>query len=145
MDSTRLHQAKISNSHTRGLIASGLYGMLSGVLFSLSFIAVLSLIAYRNSDPTRLILPFSYFCIVLCSFLCGYSGAKFRGTNGFLAGVISGCMFSVLLFICSQFCGKNGSISASLVAFTYLCMILVSSLGALFATRKKKTKKRRHR
>lgn len=142
MDNVRLHQAKISNSHARGLLASGIYGMLSGIMFSLAFIAVLALIVYKNPDPTRLILPFSYCCIVICSFLCGYSGAKFRGRNGFLSGVISGCMFSLLIFICSQFVSKSGSLPTSLVLFTYLCMILVSSLGALFACRKKKNKRK---
>ena len=145
MDNVRLHQAKISNSHTRGFVASGIYGMLSGVMFALAFIAVSSLIAYRNPDPTRLILPFSYACIIICSFLCGNSGAKFRGANGFLSGLLSGCMFSLLIFLCSQFFRGNSSLPTSVVLFTYLCIILVSALGALFATRKKKQKRARRR
>ncbi len=145
MDNIRLHQAKISNSHRRGIIASGVFGMLSGILFSCAFLTVMALIAFRNSDPTRLIVPFSYICILVCGFVSGYSGARWRGQGGFLSGLLSGCMFSLLLFILSQFVKSEEGVSAAVVLFTYLCMILVSALGSLFACRKKNAKKRRRR
>ena len=146
MDKARQTQARISNSHKRGILASAVFGMISGGLFSFAFIAVMALLAFRNPDPTRLILPFSYICILVCGFFSGYSGAKFRGSSGFLSGLLSGCLFSFLLFILSQFFRDEGTMKASVVLFTYSCMILLSALGAIFATRKKHTKnRRRHR
>ena len=145
MDKSRQTQARISNSHKRGIFASAVFGTVSSLLFSFAFVAIMAMIAFRNSDPTQLIVPFSYICILVCGFFSGYSGAKFRGSNGFLSGLLSGCFFSFLLFIISQFFHGEESVKASVVLFTYSCMVLVSALGALFATRKKSTKRHRHR
>ena len=95
MDNAKLHQAKISNASKRGLLASALYSILFTLLFSLSFILVLTLIAYKNPDPTRLVLPFSYICLIICSFVCGFSGAKFRGAQGLISGLLSGTCFTM--------------------------------------------------
>jgi putative membrane protein (TIGR04086 family) len=145
MDNASLRKARISDSQRRGIFTSAVFGMLSGVLFSLAFVAVMSLIAYKNPDPTALILPFSYICMIVCAFVCGCSGARFRGSGGFLCGLMSGCMFSLLLFVISQFFSGDGTLPTSVVLFCYICMILVSSLGALFGARKKKQKRRRRR
>lgn len=142
MDKAHIHQAKIAKTSNRGFLASILYSMLCTSLFSVSFIFVLSLVAYRNADPTKLILPFSYICLVICSFLCGFSGAKFRGSQGLICGSVCGCVFVFLIFIISQFFEKSNSLSYALILFTYLCMILLSSLGGLCASKKRKPKRR---
>ena len=143
MDNIRSHHAKLSGTRKRGIIKSGLYGMMAGIIFSLAFISVVALIAYRNPDPSRMVVPFSYACMIVCSLVCGFSGAKFRGENGFLSGILSGTMFSTLLFSISQVFTKDNGYSFAAVILTYLCMILVSSLGAMFAVKRKKPRRRK--
>lgn len=145
MDNARLRQAKISNSSKRGLLASVLYSSLFTTLFSLSFILVLSLVAYKSPDPTKFVIPFSYVCLVICSFISGYSGAKFRGSQGFISGILSGCAFGFLIFILSQFFEKEKSLPFAFVIFTFFCIILISSLGGIFASRSKKQKRKSRR
>ena len=145
MDKAHIHQAKIAKGSERGFLASIIYSMLCTSLFSISFIFVLSLVAYKNADSTKLILPFSYICLVICSLLCGFSGAKFRGSQGLICGSTCGCVFAFLLFIVSQFFEKSNTLSYSFILFTYLCIILLSSLGALFASKKRKPKRRSRR
>ena len=142
MDNARLHQAKISNPQKRGLFASIVYSMLFTLLFSFAFLLVLTLVAYKNPDPTKLVIPFSYVGLIIASFISGFSGARLRGAEGLLSGVISGACFSLLLFVLSQFIKKEGSLPLSFVLFSYICVILVSALGGLFASKKKKQKRR---
>ena len=142
MDKAHVHQAKIAKASSRGFLASILYSILCTSLFAFSFVFILSLVAYRNSDPTKLILPFSYICLVICAFLCGFSGAKFRGSQGLICGSCCGLVFAFLLFIVSQFFEKSNSLSYSFILFTYLCIILLSSLGGLCASKKRKQKRR---
>ena len=145
MDKAHLHQAKIAKVSNRGFLASILYSILCTSLFSVSFVFILSIVAYKNADPTKLILPFSYVCLVICSFLCGFSGAKFRGSQGLICGSACGLVFAFLLFIISQFFEKSNSLSYSFILFTYLCIILISSLGGLCASKKRKPKRRSRR
>ena len=142
MDKAHIHQAKIAKASNRGFLASILYSMLCTFLFSASFIFVMSLVAYRNADPTKLILPFSYACLVICSLICGFSGAKFRGSQGLICGSACGCILVFLIFLVSQFFEKSNSLSYPFILFTYLCIILLSSLGGLIASKKRKPKRR---
>jgi putative membrane protein (TIGR04086 family) len=145
MDNARIHQAKISNPQKRGLFASIIYSMLFTLLFSFAFILVLTLIAYKNPDPTRLVIPFSYIGLIIASFVSGFSGARLRGAEGLLSGILSGACFSLLLFVLSQFIKKDASLPFSFVLFSFVCVVLVSALGGLFASKKKKQKRRTRR
>ncbi len=145
MDNVKAHQAKISNAKKRGLFASILYSMLFTLLFSFAFLLVLTLIAYKNADPTRLVIPFSYAGLVIASFISGFSGAKLRGAEGLLSGILSGACFSLLLFVLSQFVKKEGTLPFTFIMFSYICIILISALGGLFASKKKKQKRRTKR
>lgn len=130
----------------RSLVSSIIGGLISFSVFSLSFLVILSLIAYKNADPTKLIQPFSYMALCMSAFVFGFTSGKLRRKQGAVVGLISGLCISFIIFaVSSAFnAGKSGT-PLGMAVCLYLAVIALATIGGLAGMQKKSKKKRRRR
>ena len=131
-------------AHTAGrkFAFSVLSGLISWSIFALSFLLVLSLIAYKNADPTSLILPFSYICICVSALIPGFVAGKTRKKQGALIGLVSGTVIVFVMYIGALIMG-GGRFSLSMLLL-YATVLALATLGGIIGTQKRTKKRRRH-
>lgn len=120
-----------------------LMGVFSWSLFAISFLFILSLIAYKNADPTSLILPFSYTCICISALIPGFVSGKTRKKQGALTGLTSGAVVLFIMYVGTLLAG-DGRISLPMLLL-YATVMALSTLGGVIGTQKRTKKKHRHR
>lgn len=129
----------------RSLAASVVGGLISFCIFAVSFLVILSLIAYKNADPTKLIKPFSYTALCISAFVFGFTSGKLRAKQGALVGLISGLVLTFIIFTVSSVINTGaGSTPLGMVICLYLAVIALATVGGL-AGIQKKSKKKHHR
>lgn len=137
---------RFAGNTKRGLAMSLLGGLLSFSLFALSALLILSLLAYKNADPTRLIAPLSYAALAAGAFVFGLSSSKLRGKQGALVGLVSGMTLAALVYIISFAINRGNSATPLTVSLClYAIIIALAVLGGLAGAQKKSAKKKRRR
>ena len=117
---------------------------LFGILFSLGFLLVLSLIAaiFLTSvkNPTKNLGAVSLAVFLIGAAMSGFVNSKRGGENGILSSVITSGAFTLLMLVISLILAK-GKLSG-MVFMNYICYMLVSAFFA-FIGRKRTTRHRR--
>ena len=137
---------RFASRNERSLLSSIVGGLISFAIFSLSFLVILSLVAYKNADPTRLIQPFSYTALCMSAFVFGFTSGKLRRKQGALVGLISGLLLTFILFAVSSAINVGASTTPlGMAVCLYLAVIALATIGGLAGTQQKHKKKRRRR
>ncbi len=137
---------RFAGRNERSLISSVIGGLISFCIFSISFLVILSLIAYKNADPTRLIQPFSYTALCMSAFVFGFTSGKLRRKQGALVGLISGLVLVFIIFAVSSALSTGASHTPLGMAIClYLAILALATIGGLAGMQKKSKKKRRRR
>ncbi len=136
---------RFAGESKHGFFSSVLCGMISWGMFALSFLLILTMVAYQNADPARLITPFSYTALCLSSLVGGFGAGKARGKQGLLAGAATGVLLTAIILAVSLIM-RGGLSQTPLLSFIfYLLLMGIAALGGALGgkERKKKRKKRR--
>ena len=120
-----------------------LAGLLSWSIFALSFLLILSLIAYKNADPTSLILPFSYTSVCVSALIPGFVAGKTRKKQGALIGLTSGAVIVFVMYIGALIMG-GGRFSLPMLVL-YGIVLSLAVLGGIIGTQQRSKKRRHHR
>ena len=129
----------------RSLIASAAYSLVITLSLSLAMLFLLAFAAYRSEDPTRLIVSFSVGTLALSSFVCGLSGARFRRSQGLVAGLLSGFAFALLVALVSfAFAGVEAP-DMDRTYLLYAAIPMLAAFGGIVGCARKESKPRRRR
>lgn len=134
-----LHRAK----KERSLPSAIGWAILSAAIFLPCIAFLLTLFAYKSSDPTRYIPIFAYIAALTTALFCGFLAARLRGKQGLLCGLLSGlCM--VVLFLLALFIFSGGEeLHAGRVLLTDIPVFILTLLGSLFGAARRKPRRRR--
>ncbi len=137
-------KTKVPSSGGANNVLSCVIAVGVAIVLWLVLVLVFSAIASKNSDPGKLITPLGFASSCLSAFVCGMVSGKLTREKGVLCGLISGGMFTLILFVMSfVFPGENGIVYATSLLFSIL---LASVLGARLASKpKSRTKRASHR
>jgi len=103
-------------------------------------ILLLSLAAYFYPDPDRIIHPLAYFAVALTSFLGGVVAKKRTGGAPALCGLINGMLLMGLMILLSFFfLSESSGYSALMSTLLHAAILILSVLGAVAGSKKKKT------
>lgn len=147
MDKPSSASLRFASPAKRSFMSSVVCGLLSWSLFALAFLLVLTLIAYGNADPTRLVAPFSYLALCTSAFVAGTSAGKMRQSQGALVGMTTGIFLSLITVLVSFFIRGGAFSDAPLLALGLHAAITgVATLGGILGANRHtgKRKKRRH-
>ena len=81
------------------------------VVFSLLYIVLIfifSIIAYKMNFSDEVLSAVSFVIMNICMFLCSVSAAGKSETKGWLNGIVSGVIFTVIILIASIIIGGDG-------------------------------------
>ena len=129
----------------RSLLVSAACSLAFTVVFSALLLLGLAFVAYRNDDPTKLLVPFAVGALALASFVCGIAGAKFRGGQGLVVGALSGAFFTLAVALISF---AFEGVSAPEIEKNYLlyaAIPLLAAFGGIVGNTRKESKPRRRR
>lgn len=129
----------------RSLLVSAACSLALTVALSLVALLVLAFVAYRNEDPTSLLVPFAVGALALASFVCGVSGARFRGGQGLVVGALSGALFAFFVALVSL---AFSGVEAPAMEKTYLlyaAIPMLAAFGGIVGCARKDPKPRRRR
>ena len=135
---------RFAKRNDRSLATSILGGLISFCIFAISFLVILSLIAYKNADPTKLIRPFSYTALCASAFVFGFTSSKLREKQGALVGLLSGLVLCLIVFAVSSAIGRSET-PLEMALCLYFAMLALATIGGLAGMQKKHKKKRRRR
>ena len=136
---------RFAGHNERSFLSAMIGGLISFLIFSLSFLVILSLIAYKNADPTKLIQPFSYTALCASSFVFGFTSGKLRRKQGALIGFSAGLLQTFIIFSVSAALSAKTNTPIGMAICLYLAVIALATVGGLFGMQKKSRKKRRRR
>lgn len=132
---------------------AGLFALPVSLGIGLALLLAMSLAAYSNSDPDKLISPLGISALILTSVLCGFISARRGGRAIALCGLMGGGLFSALLFVLSWLFSDESRASLSLGAsngvslLLHIGVILLALVGAILsdAIKSSSPKKKRRR
>ena len=135
---------RFASHSNRSILAAVVGGLISWFIFTLSFLLILALIAYKNADPTRLIRPFAYTALCISAFVFGFTSGKLRGKQGAIVGMISGSTLTAIILIVSLLAGGS---SMPIGMGCVLCMAVIglATIGGMAGNKKAPKRKKRRR
>ena len=107
-------------------------------------ILLCSLGAYFHPDPASIIHPLAYVAAALTAFLGGWVAGKLRGNAPAVCGLANGILLTCTMLLLSFFfLSESSGYSALISTLLHAAIPVLSFLGALVGTRKKKTHTKR--
>ena len=133
---------RFRRQNERGFAGSLVRGFLLALFFSGLLLLCLTLICYKNADPSRLVRPCAAVGFVLSSFLAGFLPAGFYKKRGLLIGLAGGAILALLFAILSLILGEPGKVSAGARLIAYPAILLLATLGGLLGGAKRHVRRR---
>ena len=118
-----------------------------GLIAAVLFLFIGTGVCYVSNDPTALITPVGVAVLYLSAFIGGMIAKRLNKTSALFCGGICGCLLTVFFWFLTLFFNHTDSDIFSFPLSLVLrgLTILVSILGAVIGTgRKKVSKRRRH-
>jgi len=121
--------------HGIGIAAACLKAQLAVFLSALILLLIFSAIASSMEDPDSVLRPLALCALFLSTFSGGFYAVR-RSGDGLLAGVCSGVVSAVLVFLLSLLPVYDSDAVLSGNLLMYLCMTASSAAGAVIGKRR---------
>ena len=141
MVKTKGRAARLSGGQQVSFATAILRGFAFSVALMTAFLSILAFLLLKSTDPSRLLFPAALGTAGVGAFLGGWRSGCLRRTSGALCGISHG-MLLVFVFLAVALVMKSGTLQLSSL-FLYTVLLVLSTLGGAFSSRKKK--RRRHR
>ena len=105
----------------------------------------LTLICFKNEDPSRLIKPCAAVVFFVSAFLSGFLPAEFYKRRGLLIGLAGGAALALVFAVLSLILSDHGTVPALARWIGYPAILLLSTFGGLFGGAKRHVRRRRPR
>ena len=122
-----------------GMILTSLRGTLVGIGTAALLALILTAVSLFMRDPDKLLDIFAYASLVIGAFTCGIASASSGGENKLLSALVSGIVYSVLLWLISLFfrASTEEPLSAMWTLLGYIGCVLSALLGGFIVAPKK--------
>lgn len=138
------HRRSGHRKNTEHSLAGSLFrGFAVMIPIALLLLLLLTAIAFRSADPSRILMPLSAVALVAIAFLVGFASARFYKKNGLFVGILCGAALAVLSFG-SALALSHGSALTPARWLSYPAILLLSSLGGIFGGAHRVKPRRRH-
>lgn len=136
---------RFRHQNGRSFAGSLLRGLILALGASALLLLCLTLICFRNADPSRLVKPCAAVGFVFAAFLSGFLPAEFYKRRGLLIGLAGGAFLALLFAILSLILSDPGSVPAASRWIGYPAILLLSTFGGLLGGTKRHVRRRRPR
>ncbi len=129
----------------RSFAGSLLRGTALALLASTLLLLLLTLVCFKNEDPSHLVKPCAAVGFVCAAFLSGFLPAGFYRRRGLLIGLAGGAVLAFLFLILSLLLSDGGSVPAAARWIGYPAILLLSTFGGLLGGAKRHVRRPRPR
>lgn len=141
----RMKRNRFRHQNGRSFAGSLLRGWILALGASALLLICLTLICFRNADPSRLIKPCAAVGFFVSAFLSGFLPAEFYKRRGLLIGLAGGAALALVFAVLSLILSDHGTVPALARWIGYPAILLLSTFGGLFGGAKRHVRRRRPR
>ena len=127
----------------RSFAGSLVRGLLLALVASALLLLGLSLICYKNADPSKLVKPCAAVGFVFAATLSGFLPARFYKRRGLLIGLVGGAVLALFFAVLSLILSDGGSVPVGARWIGYSAILLLSTFGGLLGGAKRHVRRRR--
>ena len=118
-------------------------GLLLALVASALLLLGLSLICYKNADPSKLVKPCAAVGFVFAATLSGFLPARFYKRRGLLIGLVGGAILALLFAALSLVFADPNTAPAAARWIGYPAILLLATLGGLIGGAQRHVRRRR--
>ena len=139
------HKQFRKRGNERGFAGSLVRGWILALGASALLLLCLTLLCFKNADPSRLVKPCASVGFVFAAFCSGFLPAAFYKRRGLLIGLAGGAILALLFAVLSLILSDPGKVPAAARLIGYPAILVLSTLGGLCGGAKRHVRRRPRR